>query len=98
MVELDGKAGNHGGDLTWSWALAAAACIVEPLDRLHDRPDRADLGPSISSLVDVANLAGPARAARALLDEYDGPLDCTRFRTWHDRIDTVTNRVLATVG
>ena len=98
VVELDGKAGNHGGDLTWSWALAAAACIVEPLDRLHDRPDRADLGPSISSLVDVANLAGPARAARALLDEYDGPLDCTRFRTWHDRIDTVTNRVLATVG
>lgn len=98
VIELDGKAGNHGGDLTWSWALAAAACIVEPLDLLHAGPHRADPGPPIASLVDIADLAGPARAARALLDDYEGPLDCTRFRTWHDQIDTVTGRVLATVG
>ncbi len=88
-VELYGKEGLHGGDLTWPWALAALACIVEPLDRLQaevaDRPAEADL---------AADVVRPAAYARALLDDYEGPLDCARYRNWHERVDSVTSKVL----
>ncbi len=86
-IELDGKAGEHGGDLTWPWALAAAACIVEPLEHLHTGGMARDSG---------ADLIEPARFARSLLDGYEGPLDCNRYRLWYRHIDTVTTRVLAT--
>lgn len=105
-IELDGKAGGHGGDLTWSWALAAAACIVEPLDQLHagltgsrdDQATEAQVDLTVGSQITAAELAAPARLARSLLDDYEGPLGCTRYRTWYEQIDAVTARVLATVG
>ncbi len=106
-IELDGKDGAHGGDLTWPWALAAAACIAEPLDRLHagltgGKANGSDptsaAAPGFDSSIGVGDLAAPVRLARSVLDDYEGPLDCNRYRTWHKEIDAVTTRVLATVG
>ncbi len=112
-IALDGKAGEHGGDLTSTWLLAAAACIVEPLDRLHalagdqsngdaaartggvDRSSGAGLRSSLP--IDITGVAAAARVAHSALRDYDGPLDCNRFRGWHDQVGAVTGRVLATV-
>lgn len=87
-VELPGKAGRHGGDLTWPWMLGAILRIVEPLARLDPRRS-ADVGPPADREM-TAFVERTARTVREALQRYEGGFEQSYYRTWYERIENLS--------
>ena len=88
---MAGKAGDHGGDLTWPWYLGALVRAIEPLARLHDElVDRDSLPPELRH-----RISSTATSVRAAVANYGEPITTPRFERWHHQVSVDSSRLLA---
>ena len=86
---LPGKAGGHGGDLTWPWYLGALLRTVEPLARLHDELTQRGLHTRELQ----QRIKSGARFAASALGDYGEPIHSERFERWRSLVATESARL-----
>lgn len=88
-VELDDKAGRHGGDMTWPWLLGAVLRVTEPLGKLYEIL----AGPNGMSPEPRTYVRRTAVFAQQALADYEDGFDSPRFQRWHTTIASDSARL-----